>query len=158
MKSGKDQVLLTLIQENFIVKALTGCCDIVARKDDRILLIKILEDANAMTAESATELLKTAAAIHATPLMISEKATTKLKDYVVYNRYQILTINNTTFQASLHDAPLFMISKKSGIMAQLHGEKVKECREKEDISLGKLSMQLGISKRMLTRYEQEGAE
>lgn len=158
MKSQKDHVLLTLIKENFIVKALTGCCDMVARKNDKILLIKVLEDANAMTGEAAAELSKTAAAIRAAPLIIGERANTKLKDDVVYTRYQIPTITIATFRASLKNTPLVLISKKSGIVAQLHGAKVREQREKEDLSRGRLSRQLGISTRMLSKYEQSNAE
>lgn len=71
MKNRKDGVLLALVKHNFTVKAMTGCCDLVARKDNTLLLAKVLEDANAMTAEAAQELTKTAAALHAAPLIIS---------------------------------------------------------------------------------------
>ena len=158
MKKIREQVILELIKNNFIVKALHGCFDIVARKDDKILFIKVLEDANSITPDMTHQLLKAASALHASPLIISDKATSKLKDNVIYTRYNIPTVNLATFTSCLNNAPLYMVSKQSGVTAQIIGSKLKEMMEKEEVSLGKLSRVVGVSKRMLLKYENEDAE
>lgn len=158
MKSHADQVILSLVNNQYMVKTMRGCCDIVARKNEKILLVKILEDANAMTPEMAQELKNVAAALQAIPLLISDKATAPLKDHVFYTRHHIPTMNSTTLLSYLQETPLFMISKKAGITARLDGKKLRELREQEDISTSTLAKALGISTRMLSRYEQEDAE
>ncbi len=158
MKRIEEQVLLELIKHNFIVKALQGCFNIVARKDDKILLIKVLEDANSVTPDMTQELINTSAALHASPIIISEKATVKLKDNVVYTRYNIPTISVNTLISYLDNNPVYMLSKKSGITARIIGRQLKTIRESGDISLGKLSRVIGVSKRMLLRYENGDAE
>ena len=158
MKHLEEQVLLELIRHNFIVKSLQGCFNIVARKNDKILLIKVLEDANSITPDIANELLNTSSALHASPIIISEKATVKLKDNVVYTRYNIPTISVNTLISFLDNDPIYISSKKSGVTARIIGRQLKIIRESEDVSLGKLSRIVGVSKRMLLRYENEDAE
>ena len=158
VKHLQNKVFLALLQHNFIVKGIRGCCDIIARRNHQLLLIKVLEDANAITQATSQELLKTASALGAAPVIIAEKATQKLKDNVVYTRHAIPVINLATLCSYLADKPLFMVSKNSGIMAEIQGAKLRELREQNDMSLGKLSRAIGVSVRMIAKYERNDAE
>jgi len=47
-----DKLAVFLLKDGFTVKTLTRTCfDLLARKQDRILLIKVLEDANSVSKE-----------------------------------------------------------------------------------------------------------
>ena len=53
-KSLIENISIFLLKKGFIVKNLKGnCFDILGRKDTNILLLKVLEDANAITREYA---------------------------------------------------------------------------------------------------------
>lgn len=97
-----ERVCIALIKKGFTVKCLTRTCfDIVARKQSEILLIKVLEDANSISQEYSFEMQKVSTFINASPLIISEKAGSKLEDNVVYQRHGIFTVNMHTFMRSL---------------------------------------------------------
>jgi predicted transcriptional regulator len=158
MNNLKEKTLLELLNHNCMVKTMKGSFDIVARKDEKVVFIKVVEDANSIPASTLEEMKNTAAALRAAPCIISTKAGTKLKDNVLYTRHNITTLNINTLKTSLKKTPVYFTSKKAGITASIDGKKLKQLREHKEISLGKLSRSLGISKRMLVKYEQDNAE
>ncbi len=154
----KDALALVLLRKGFLVKNVSGACDLLARKESQILMLKVIEDANSATQQSILELKKTATMLKASPVLISEKATKKLKDNVVYSRHDLDTVNVETFKNLLNEKPVFIRSKKAGLSAQIRGNKVRELREKNDLSLHACAKLLGVSPSMVRRYEQENAE
>ena len=78
-----DNLGIFLLKDGFTVKSLTrSCFDLLARKQDRILLIKVLEDANSVSKQYVEEMDNVAAYIGATPLIFAQKAGTKLEDNI----------------------------------------------------------------------------
>ena len=72
-----DKINVFLLKKSFTVKNLTGSSfDILSRKSDQILLIKVLEDANSISREHSEEMLNVAAYVNASPLIVTEKAGT----------------------------------------------------------------------------------
>ena len=99
-----DKVSIFLLRKGFTLKNLTRTCfDILARRNEQILLIKVLEDANSIGREYTEEMIAVASYISASPLIISEKAGSRLEDNIVYSRFGIYTLNFATFTNSIHN-------------------------------------------------------
>jgi len=149
-----EQVSIYLLRKGFTLKSLTRTAfDIVGRKETAILLIKILEDANAISEQYAREMERISSYVGGSPLIISEKAGDKLQDNIVYSRFGIYTLNFNTFKNSVDNKFPFVKRDHSGIKAQVIGDKLKEIREREGISLNEIARKVGVSKRMIQKYE-----
>jgi len=154
-----EQVSIYLLKKGFTIKSLTRTAfDIVARKDSAILLIKILEDANSVSTEYTEAMQGIAAYIGGSSLIIAEKAGDKLQDNIVYNRFGIFTLNFDTFKSCVENKRPFVKRDHSGIKAHIIGNKLKETREKEGVSLNEIARKVGVSKRMIQKYESGESE
>lgn len=152
-KNLMEETSLTLLREGFTIKNVKGCFDLLARKEERIILIKVIEDANSLNQESINEMKKVASYVDAIPLLVTEKSGNKLQDNIVYSRFGVFTINRVTFQNALQQKLPFIKSGKAGLIASVDGKKLRQKREEEEMSLKELSRNLGVSKRMITNYE-----
>ena len=153
-----DQISILLLNKNFIVKTIKGCFDIIARSGSNIILIKVLEDANSISIEFAEEMKKIASCMDASALIIAKKAQLPLQENVVYTRHGIYTLSAETFRNVIDDNSPFLRSGHAGLTASVIGDKLRKAREKEDMSLSSLSKNIGVSKSMVVRYENEGSE
>ena len=154
-----EQTSIYLLNKGFTLKSLTRTAfDIVARKDDIILLIKILEDANSVSEEYTLAMHRVASYVDGSSLIISEKAGDKLQDNIVYSRFGIHTLNFNTFKSCVENKYPFVKRDHSGIKAQIIGGKLKEIREREGISLNDIARKVGVSKRMIQKYESGESE
>ena len=154
-----EQLSLYLLKKGFTIKILSRTCfDLLARKESRILLIKILEDANSISEEYAMQMNNITSYIGASPLVIAEKAGSKISDNVVYSRFGIYTLNFNTFKSSVDNKFPFIKSDHAGLTARIFGDKIKMIREQEGISLGDISRKVGVSKGMIQKYEKGEAD
>ncbi|MBI4143313.1 helix-turn-helix domain-containing protein, partial [Candidatus Woesearchaeota archaeon] len=152
-------VSIFLLRKGFTLKNLTRTCfDILARRNEQILLIKVLEDANSISREYSEEMIAIASYINASPLIISEKAGNKLEDNIVYSRFEIYTLNLATFTNSIHNRFPFIKRSKAGLTASVSGKKLREKREELGFSLNALSKKVGVTSRMMVKYENENSE
>jgi len=149
-----DDIGILLLKHGFTVKSLTrGCFDLVARSGASILLIKVLEDANSISEEYSEAMRKISSYIDAAPIILAKKAGNYLEDNVVYSRFGVYTLNYHTFGNALENTMPFMLSSKAGLIASVIGERLKQKREESGYSLGEISRKLGVSKRMIAKYE-----
>ena len=155
MKRGLiDDVGVLLLKHGYTVKSLTrGCFDLVARRDASILLIKLLEDANSISKEYSEAMMKISSYIDAATVIISKKAGNYLENGVVYSRFGVYTLNYHTFLSTLESRFPFISSNKAGLTAAIMGDKLKKKREEMGYSLGEISRKVGVSKRMIAKYE-----
>src|SRR3989338_11001335 len=154
-----DRIAVFLLKDGFTVKSLTGSCfDLLARKQENILIIKVLEDANSVSRQYVDEMDNVAAYVGATPLIISEKAGDKLEDNVLYTRFGMYTLNFFTLSNSIKNRFPFIKRTQAGLTAYIDGNKLRKKREELGYSLNSLSKKLGVTKRMITRYENEDSE
>jgi putative transcriptional regulator len=155
MKKGLiEQIGIMLLREGFTVKTLTSTCfDIVARKDSRIILIKVLLDANAITEEYAVSMKKVSSYISASPIVVAEKAGDRLQDNVVYTRFGVFTLNQATFKNAIENKLPFIMSTNAGLTASVSGERLRKKIGEAGYSLGMVSRKIGVSKSMIAKYE-----
>lgn len=154
-----EQVSIFLLKKGFVIKNLSRTCfDIFARNNEKILLLKILEDANSISREYSEEMSKIAAYINATPLVVSEKAGSKLEDNIVYTRFNLFTVNFNTFVNCFNNKFPFIKRTQAGLTASLIGKKLKNAREEQGYSLNSLSKNIGVTTKMVVKYENENSE
>ena len=154
-----DSINIFLLKKGFTIKNLTRTCfDVLARKNEQILLIKILEDANSVSRQYTEDMAALASCIGASPLIITEKAGAKLENNVVYSRFGIFTLSQSTFFSCISNKMPFIKSGKAGLTASLSGKKFREKREEVGYSLNSLSKKLGVTSRMISKYENENSE
>ncbi|MFH1398603.1 MAG: helix-turn-helix domain-containing protein [Candidatus Woesearchaeota archaeon] len=148
-----DGLSVLLLKEGFTTKMMEkGCFDILARRED-ILLIKVLNDANAVSEGAAGELKKLGAYVDGVPLIVAEKAGGALQNNVVYVRYGVYTMNSYTFKSCVNRRLPIVKSTQAGFTTALEGEKLKRKREEFGYSLHALAAKLGVSSRMVAKYE-----
>ncbi len=154
-----DKVNVLLLKKGFTLKNLARACfDVLARKEGQILLIKVLEDANSISRQHTQEMITVASYAHSSPIIIAEKAGTKLDDNVVYSRFDVHTLNYQTFLNCISNKFPFVRRGKAGLTASLAGKKFREKREELGYSLNALSKKIGVTSRSITKYENENSE
>ena len=131
------------------------CFDVVGRKGDILLIIKILSNVDAFTRENAEEMKVLAEMLHASPLLIGERSSSGvLEPGIVYSRFNIQIISNETLADHiLEDAPPFIFAAPGGLYVRVNSGLLKSIREREGISLGTLAEVAGVSRRTIQMYE-----
>ena len=154
-----DKLNIFLLKKGFTIKNLTrSCFDILARRSDQILLVKVLEDANSVSRQYTEEMVAVASYINASPLIIAEKAGGRLEDNIVYSRFDVYTLNFNTFLNCVNNKFPFIKRSHAGLTVSVIGKKLREKREEMGYSLNALSKKIGVTSRMVIKYESENSE
>jgi len=130
--------------------------DIVARRDNSLLIIKVLTNINSFSEDVAIELKKLAYLLNAHPLLIGIRTGNGyLEEDVVYDRFGIQTINPETLKHHLLEgASLRVYAAPGGYYVNLDKEKLIELRQKHQYSLGSFARTVRVSRRMVRMYEE----
>ena len=154
-----EDVGVHLLKKGYTVKTLTRTCfDLLARFETAILLIKVLEDANAIDKEYAKEMQRLAAYINGSPVIIAEKAGQKLADNVVYSRFGIYTLNFHTFRNCIENKMPFIRQDHAGLKAVIKGKQLEEKMEEKGFSMNSLAHKMGVSRQMVQKYKEGSSE
>jgi putative transcriptional regulator len=129
--------------------------DLVARRDDTLLIIKVLTNIDAMAEEVGNELRALAYLLKATPLLVGEKnGNNALEDDVVYFRFGIQTVTPTTLKNHvLEKMPVRAYAAPGGLYVNLDQEKIRHLRQERNISLGTFAHHVRVSRRTVRMYE-----
>jgi predicted transcriptional regulator len=154
-----ENMCVVLLRNGYTVKSLVrSCFDIIARCDDKILVVKGVEDANSLGKDVVAEMVTVADYLSAVPVIVSEKAGFALERNVVYMRHGVYTLNLDTFENSVRNKMPFIKSSKAGATVQLDAEQLRRKREELGYSLNALAAKLGVSSKMVQKYESGDAE
>lgn len=155
-----NEVRDTLIKAGFYVSELcyirpTGF-DLVARRDNSLLIIKVLTNIDAMSEDVARELRTLSILLDGCPLLIGERCGTGiLVDDVIYDRCGIQAITSDTFKTHLLEGiPLEVYAAPGGLYVDLDQEKIKKFRLEQNISLGSFARSLKVTRRTVQMYEE----
>ncbi len=131
------------------------CFDIVARRDDRILIVKVLSNIDAFSKDNADEMKILSDSLGAIPLVTGERSSSgALEPGIVYSRFNISIVSNETLADLLLDeAPPFIFAAPGGLYVRLDSDLLKAAREERGISLGVLAETAGVSRRTIQMYE-----
>ncbi len=132
------------------------CFDVVARKGDIVIFLKVLYNIDSFKSEMAKEMKIIARVLKASPVVIGERYKSDyLERGVVYTRYGIPVLNTATFyDMVVDDIKPLIYSAPGGYYVRLDNEKIKRAREELGISAGELAMLLGVSRRTVMLYEE----
>jgi putative transcriptional regulator len=129
--------------------------DIVARRDDVLLLIKVLGNVDAFSKENARELQVLANLLQGSPFIIGSKSSTsEIENGVVYYRHGIPIISKGTFKEFFEEeVPPFVFAAPGGLYVHIDGDLLKKIRESNNLSLGTLAEVAKVSRRSIQLYE-----
>jgi putative transcriptional regulator len=131
------------------------CFDIVGRKDETLLIIKVLSNVDAFSRENAEDMKVLADALRATPLLVGETSSSgPLEAGIVYSRFKIPIISNETLgEHLLEEVPPFIFAAPGGLYVRINSGLLRNARENGGISLGTLAETTGVSRRTIQMYE-----
>jgi putative transcriptional regulator len=129
--------------------------DIVARRDDTLLIVKILSNVDAFSKDNAEEMLTLAEALGASPLLVGERSGAgEIDESIVYSRFGVPIISLTTLTDHLLEGvPPFIFAAPGGLYVKLDSELLRKLRDEKNISLGTLAEVAGVSRRTIQMYE-----
>src|SRR5437899_912264 len=130
------------------------CFDFVARRDDTLLIVKVLQNVDALNKETAHELLEVARILEASPLVVGERSGTgSLEDGVIYTRFGVSILSCRTLGEFLEEGvPPFLYSAPGGLYVRLDADALRRLREERQVSLGTLADIAGVTRRTIQMY------
>jgi putative transcriptional regulator len=131
------------------------CFDVVGRRGNTLLIIKILSNVDAFSRDNADEMKIMGEALGASPILIGESSSSsKLEKGIIYTRFKIPIISNETLADQLlEDVPPFIFAAPGGLYVKIESDTLRQLREERGISLGTLAETAGVSRRTIQMYE-----
>lgn len=131
-----------------------SCFDIIAKNDERTMLVKVYENIDSIRKEQAGELKKLARVLGASCIIIGEKTKVfGLDNDVVYFRYDVPTVTIGTFEKILENkVPTTRYFKGKSIVDIDFGALHRK-RDELRMSLEELAEKLGLASETLYRFE-----
>ncbi len=134
-----------------------SCFDLVARKGDQLLLVKVLSNIDALTKEDADALQLVAHFFNATPLIVGHKTRKGTLDSdVVYKRHGVSTIAPPSFQSMIIESRMPReFAQRGGRLVAIDGTKLREARLEQQMTTGDLADCVQVSTRAVLAYEKD---
>jgi putative transcriptional regulator len=128
--------------------------DVVARRDEVLMMVKVLLNVDSFSRQGAEELRMIATTLKGAPLLIGERSSAgALEDGVIYSRSGVPILSRQTFVDFFEEGvPPFIFSAPGGLYVKLDGEALRRAREAKQISLGALAEVAGVSRRAIQMY------
>lgn len=129
--------------------------DLVARRDNSLLIIKVLTNIDAISENVAKEIRTLSNLLNGCPLLIGERSGVgALEEDVVYDRFDLQAISSKTLKNHLLEGmPLEVYAAPGGLYVNLDREKIKKLRTEKEISIGSFARTLRVSRRTVQMYE-----
>ena len=134
--------------------------DIAARKGEILLLCKVLFNIDGLNEETAREMKYLAEYLGGSAIVVGAKTRDQmLEDSVVYMRYDIIALNvQTLHDYFIENVPPLVSAAPGGLYVSIEGEILKKARMNNSMSLGTLAAMVGVSRRTISKYEEEGMD
>jgi len=134
-----------------------SCFDLVARKGEQLLLVKVLSNIDALTKEDADALQLVAHFFNATPLIVGHKTRKGALDSgVVYKRHGVSTIAPRSFQSMIVEERMPReFAQRGGRLVAIDGAKLREARLEQQMTTGNLADCIQVSTRAILAYEKD---
>ncbi len=128
--------------------------DLAARRDDVLLLVKVLLNVDALGRDAARELKAVAYSLDAAALLVGLKSSSgALQEGVVYSRFGIPIASPKTLQEFLEEGvPPFIFSAPGGLYVRLNSDVLRRAREEMGISLGQMAEVAHVTRRTIQMY------
>ena len=132
-----------------------GCFDLAARRDEQLLLLKILINLDGIRRDSTIEMIRLSHYLSASPLMIGKKRGNKsLKRGVVYFKCGVPSINvDTLYDCFIENVPPLVYAEAGGLYVKIDEDRLRVVRKNLNLSIGDLASELSVSRRTISKYE-----
>ena len=129
--------------------------DVVARRGELVLLLKVLVNIDGLDTETAAEMKALAAHLGAESVVVGTKTRDhELEDGVLYLRRGVPSMSRgTAHDYFVEGVPPLVYMGSGGLYVNIDGDLLEDARDEEDISLGKVADELGVSRRAVSKYE-----
>ncbi|WP_135664593.1 transcriptional regulator [Halorhabdus rudnickae] len=129
--------------------------DVAARRGEDTVLVKILGNIDAFDGHTGAEMRRLGEYLRATPLVIGLRTRDEeLKPGVVYFRHGVPVLSpDTAMDFFLEEVPPLIYAAPGGLYVNIDSDVLADARQNEDMSLGKLAKELGVSRRTVSKYE-----
>jgi len=142
------------------------CCsrpssfDFAARKSENLILVKFHSDIDTFSPSDSRDLRVISGCVSAASLLVSQRTHEKpLEDDTVYTRYSVFTVTAKTFEnIALRGTNPLIHAGPGGYSVEIDGESIKKRRQELGLSIGKLAVMVGVSRRTLYGYERSMAK
>lgn len=134
--------------------------DVAARKGETLLLCKVLFNIDGLNEETAREMKYLAEYLGGSAIVLGAKTRDQmLEDSVVYMRYDILALSvQTLHDYFIENIPPLVSAAPGGLYVSIEGDLLKKSRTDQSMSLGTLATMVGVSRRTISKYEEEGMD
>lgn len=134
--------------------------DLAARRDDTLLVLKILSNIDGLNEKTALEIRRLAKYLLGNPLLVGVKTRDHyLERGVVYFRYGVPTVSFNTLADWLIGAfPPLVYAAHGGLYVRIDGKLLRKLRLGRGMSLGSLASDLSVSRRTVSKYETESMD
>jgi putative transcriptional regulator len=151
-----NRLVNSLEEKEFQLYVTQGCFDIIAKKNF-LMLIKALINVDGLIQEQAQSLKAISYFVSGYPFVVSEKNNRdKLKDEVIYSRFDIPVLTPKTFEIMLEEEVISDIKAIKGKhTVNINTDYLKKKRQELNLSLDNLSKEIGISKKALYEIENQ---
>lgn len=153
-----DSVREVLAKTGFFLSEPHGerglCFDFVARRDNLLLIVKVLQNVDALNKATAEELRTIARSLRGSPVVIGDRTGGGgLEAGVIYSRFDVPILSRRTFLDFFEEGvPPFIYSAPGGLYVKLDTEALRAVREQGQLSLGTLAEIAGVSRRTIQMY------
>ncbi len=129
--------------------------DLVARRDDSILFLKILGNIDAFDRTIGVEMRRLSELFGGTALVIGMRSRDEeLKPSVVYFRHGVPVISpDTAFDLFIEEVDPLIYAAPGGLYVSIDSDIIEDERRDRGWSLGQLADELGVSRRTVSKYE-----
>ncbi len=133
------------------------CFDLLVKKGNSILLIKIFPNIDNLNKNIITGIKTLSSLLKSKPVLIGIKNRYQnLEDNTIHIREGLPFINLNTFENILKNRSYpYIFAKRGGSVIFLDGTLMKTEREQKNISRKDIAIELGITKRTISAYENE---
>ncbi len=130
--------------------------DLIARRDDHLLIIGILLNADSSRIENAKEMKILADVLDGSPMLIALSGGRRpLQRGVVYSRKGIPLISlDTLNDMFIEGVPPYVFSAPGGFYVSIDSDLLREARKERQISLRKMAEIAGVSRKAIQKYEE----
>ncbi|MFB6354679.1 MAG: transcriptional regulator [Halobacteriales archaeon] len=129
--------------------------DVVARRGQDLLLLKILGNIDAFDGPTGIEMRRLGRFLDGTALVIGLRTRDKeLEPGVVYVRHGVPVLSpDTAYNLFVEDVEPLIYAAPGGLYVTIDGDVLAERRQERGWSLGRLASELGVSRRTISKYE-----
>ena len=132
-----------------------SCFDFIAKKAERVALVKVHSEVDSLSVQDWRELKVIAERVSAASLVVSQRTHEHmLEDDTVYMRYSVFVVTAKTLRnVAVETAFPLIYAGPGGYSVEVDGELVEKRRKKLGLSVGQLAELIKVSRRTLYGYE-----